>query len=221
MIRARIAASVLGVMTCELMASVFYHAPFQASGGRSISRGLIDMVQVAACWSRRQRPYYEFQLDQSASGLDRMKVMPRNPWEPAIDVDRDAALPPFLQISRSLAADIQRGRLRPGDRLPRSRRLAESLEVHRNTVLAALAELTADGWIETAPGRGTFVTRAIVNPSGGPFSRRLGLRTHVPTHVPFALPDAPAPYRQPILPPGTFNLTNPAPAVRPVPPLPT
>src|SRR5712691_7623068 len=110
-------------------------------------------------------------------GLDRMKAMPRSPWEPVIDVDRAAALPPFLQIARSLAADIQRGRLRPGDRLPGSRRLAASLHVHRNTVLAALAELMAEGWLETAPGRGTFVTPAIVNASARPFSRRLGLRT--------------------------------------------
>jgi GntR family transcriptional regulator/MocR family aminotransferase len=146
-----------------------------------------------------------------------MKAMPRSAWEPAIDVDRDAALPPFLQIARSLAADIQRGRLRPGDRLPGSRRLAESLQVHRNTVLAALAELTAEGWIETAPGRGTFVARAIVNPSGRPFSRRLGLRTHVPAQMPFALPEAPAAYRAPSLPPGTLNLSNGAPDIRLVP----
>src|SRR5260370_3855055 len=140
--------------------------------------------------------------------------MPRSHWEPVIDVDRGAALPPFLQIARALAADIQRGRLRPGDRLPGSRRLAESLHVHRNTVLAALAELTAEGWIETAPGRGTFVTRAIVNPRGRPFSRRLGLRTHVPTDVPFARPAVPTAYRPPSLPPGTLNFSNGAPDVR-------
>src|SRR5882724_7086953 len=128
--------------------------------------------------------------------------MPRSLWEPVIEVDRDAALPPFLQIARSLAADIQRGRLRPGDRLPGSRRLAESLQVHRNTVLAAVAELAAEGWIETAPGRGTFVTHAIVNPSGKPFSRRLDLRTHMPANVLFALPEPPAAYRPPNLPPG-------------------
>src|SRR5882762_5127538 len=109
--------------------------------------------------------------------------MPRTPWEPVIDVDRDAALPPFLQIARSLATDIQRGRLRPGDRLPGSRRLATTLHVHRNTVLAALAELMAEGWLETAPGRGTFVARAIVNPRGRPFSERLGLRTRAPAQV--------------------------------------
>src|SRR5574341_765294 len=86
----------------------------------------------------------------------------RRSWELVIDLDRDAAIPPFLQIARSLAADIQRGRLRPGDRLPGSRRLAAGLHVHRNTVLAALAELTAEGWLETAPGKGTFVTRTIL-----------------------------------------------------------
>src|SRR5215510_12962297 len=102
-----------------------------------------------------------------------MKAMPRSTWAPAIEVDRDASLPPFLQIARSLAEDIQRGRLRPGDRLPGSRRLAKSLEVHRNTILAALAELTAEGWIESVPARGTYVARALVNPSGRPFSRRL------------------------------------------------
>src|SRR5580704_3995433 len=117
--------------------------------------------------------------------------MARSPWEPVIDVDRDAALPPFLQIARSLSADIQRGRLRPGDRLPGSRRLASSLRVHRNTVLAALAELIAEGWIETAPGRGTFVARAIVNPRGRPFSTRLGLRSQMPARAPFPLPEPP------------------------------
>src|SRR5215831_1439537 len=143
--------------------------------------------------------------------------MPRSRWEPMIEVDRDAALPPFLQIARSLAADIQRGRLRPGDRLPGSRRLADSLEVHRNTVLAALAELTAEGWIETAPGRGTFVTRTIVNPRGRPFSHRVGLREHVPAHIPLALPEVPPAYRPPNLPRGTLNLSNGAPDIRLVP----
>lgn len=141
----------------------------------------------------------------------------RRTWELVIDLDRDAALPPFLQIARSLAADIRRGRLRPGDRLPGSRRLAASLHVHRNTVLAALAELMAEGWIETTQGRGTFVTRAIPDHRGRPFSRRLGIRAHVPTRVAFALPEPPVAYRPPLLPRGTLNLSNGAPDVRLVP----
>jgi GntR family transcriptional regulator/MocR family aminotransferase len=138
-------------------------------------------------------------------------------WNLVLDVDRGAALPPFLQIARALAADIQRGRLRPGDRLPGSRRLADDLDVHRNTVLAALAELIAEGWIETTPGRGTFVTRALPPGRARPSSRRLAIRPHVPARVPFALPDAPPPYRQPLLPRGTLNLSSGAPDVRLVP----
>src|SRR5262245_66448844 len=120
--------------------------------------------------------------------------MPRQ-WELILDVDRGAAVPPFLQIARALAADIRRGRLRPGDRLPGSRRLAATLGVHRNTILAALAELTAEGWIEAIHGRGTFVTHAIPENRGRPFSRTLGIRQRVPARVPFPLPDPPAAYR--------------------------
>jgi GntR family transcriptional regulator/MocR family aminotransferase len=143
--------------------------------------------------------------------------MPRSPWELVVDIEREATLPPFLQIARALSADIQRGRLRPGDRLPGSRRLAASLRVHRNTVLAALSELIAEGWLETTPGRGTFVARGIVYPRGRPFAGRSGVRTHVPVDLPFALPDAPAAYRPPNLPRGTLNLSSGAPDVRLVP----
>jgi GntR family transcriptional regulator / MocR family aminotransferase len=138
-------------------------------------------------------------------------------WDLAVDIDRHAALPPFLQIARSLAADIQRGRLRPGTRLPGSRRLAATLQVHRNTVLAALAELMAEGWIETAPARGTFVARAIPQDRGRRFSRRLGVRPRMPPRVAFALPAPPAGYRPPTLPRGTLNLSSGAPDVRLVP----
>src|SRR5262245_15912030 len=98
----------------------------------------------------------------------------RRSWELVVDVDRSATLPPFLQIARALAADIRRGRLRAGESLPGSRRLAASLHVHRNTVLAALAELTAEGWIESKAGRGTFVTRSLPDDRGRPFSKKLG-----------------------------------------------
>ena len=141
----------------------------------------------------------------------------RRAWVFVIDPSRDAGLPPFLQIARALAADIQRGRLRPGDRLPGSRRLAADLRVHRNTVLAALSELIAEGWIETTRGVGTFVTRALPHDRGRPFSRRLGLRTAVPARAAFDLPAPPAAYRPPALPRGALNLSNGAPDVRLVP----
>jgi GntR family transcriptional regulator/MocR family aminotransferase len=54
--------------------------------------------------------------------------------------------PVFQQIAQAIRADIRRGRLRPGDPLPGSRSLAQTLTVHRNTVLAAYRELEAEGW---------------------------------------------------------------------------
>jgi GntR family transcriptional regulator/MocR family aminotransferase len=138
-------------------------------------------------------------------------------WDMVIDLDRDATQPLVLQIARAVAADIQRGRLRPGDRLPGSRKLAGALDVHRNTVLAALAELIAEGWIETIPAQGTFISRTIPDDRGRPFSRRLSTRMRVPERVPFVLPRVPDAYRPPVLPPGTLNLSNGAPDIRLVP----
>jgi GntR family transcriptional regulator / MocR family aminotransferase len=138
-------------------------------------------------------------------------------WELVLDLDRGGALPPSLQIARLLVSDIQRGRLKPGDRLPGSRRLAASLRVHRNTVLAALSELIAEGWVETTPGRGTFITHDIPTKRGRPFSRRLGVRARMPARVAFTLADPPAAYRPPALPRGALNLSNGAPDVRLVP----
>src|SRR5262249_41429997 len=130
---------------------------------------------------------------------------------------REATLPAFLQIARSLAAEIQRGRLRPGDRLPGSRRLAASFRVHRNTVTAALSELMAEGWIETVRARGTFVTRTIVNPARRSSLRRPNLHTDTGSSVRLALPALPATFRPPNIPRGTLNLSNGAPDVRLVP----
>ncbi len=69
--------------------------------------------------------------------------------------------PMFQRIARAVVDDIRRGRLVASQRLPGSRALASELGVHRNTVLAALAELEAQGWIVTQPARGTFVAASL------------------------------------------------------------
>src|SRR4051794_38676490 len=69
----------------------------------------------------------------------------------------NSSLPLHVQIASAVADDIARGRLKAGTRLPGSRTLAEMLGVHRNTVNAALSELTAQGWVEPQPARGYFV----------------------------------------------------------------
>lgn len=70
-------------------------------------------------------------------------------------------LPAFLRIARAIAGDARSGRLAPGARLPGSRELATTLGVHRNTVLSAYRELLAEGFLQTARGKGTFVARSL------------------------------------------------------------
>ncbi|HVV10268.1 PLP-dependent aminotransferase family protein [Amycolatopsis sp.] len=63
------------------------------------------------------------------------------------------------EIQRQIRAAILDGRLREGDALPPSRELAQRLAVSRNTVTAAYELLTAEGFVETKAGAGTFVRR--------------------------------------------------------------
>ncbi len=79
----------------------------------------------------------------------------------AISLDPGAKESLQLQITRTLGLAIRNGRIQPGMALPGSRQIAEELGVHRNTVLAALRELEAEGWVETRPGSGTFVTTTL------------------------------------------------------------
>jgi GntR family transcriptional regulator/MocR family aminotransferase len=89
--------------------------------------------------------------------------------------------------------------------------------LHRNTILAAYAELIAEGWLETTRGRGTFVARTIPEIEGRPFATRLDAGTGTLTRTAFSLPDAPAIYRPPVLPRGTLDLSSGSPDIRLVP----
>jgi len=71
----------------------------------------------------------------------------------------EAAAPPlYYRVYRMIADDIASGRLRAGDRLPAERELCQQLSVSRTTVRRAFAALVEDGLIESAAGRGAFVT---------------------------------------------------------------
>lgn len=99
--------------------------------------------------------------------------------------------PLFQQIATGVSGAIRSGRLGPGDRLPGSRTLADSLDVHRNTVIAAFDELRSQGWIAGERGRGTFVSSAlpVLTPR-----RFAGERNAVPARLGFSLaPDRPSP----------------------------
>ncbi len=144
-----------------------------------------------------------------------MSTRPVRPWQLAVTLDPDADQPVFVQIAQAVAADIRRGRLRPGDPLPGSRALAEALGVHRNTVLAAFRELTAEGWIASEQARGTFVSHTLPEPT----PRRTGgaLRTGVPPRTAFDLAAGPEPHVPLTRKPGTLALPGGVPDVRLVP----
>jgi GntR family transcriptional regulator len=66
--------------------------------------------------------------------------------------------PVYLQIVDQVRSAAAAGAIRAGESLPSIRPLAEELRVNRNTVAKAYAELERQGVIETAAGRGCFVT---------------------------------------------------------------
>lgn len=72
-------------------------------------------------------------------------------------IDAGLAEPPFEQLKRQAADQIRRGRLRPGDRLPTVRRLADDLGLAPNTVARAYRELEAEGLVVGRGRAGTFV----------------------------------------------------------------
>lgn len=82
---------------------------------------------------------------------------PVRAWPLPLPLDRGDPSPLSVQIARGLVERIRGGALAAGAPLPSSRALARILGVHRNTVLAAYGELTAEGWIRAARARGTAV----------------------------------------------------------------
>src|SRR6185369_14505644 len=66
------------------------------------------------------------------------------------------------EIYRQLRSAISDGRLRPGDCLPASRDLAESLKVSRTTVTVAYDRLAGEGFIVSRIGAGTYVNNHVV-----------------------------------------------------------
>lgn len=63
----------------------------------------------------------------------------------------------YERIADRIAGEIRMGLLKPGERLPSERDLAQRLAVGRSSVREAIAALQVHGVIETRPGSGSFV----------------------------------------------------------------
>ena len=116
---------------------------------------------------------------------------PDRHWTLSLVAEEKGHAPLFQRICRAIIADIRRGRLRRGDRLPGTRALAETLHVNRNTVLASYAELSAEGWIESSRASGTFVSRSLPDVAPRDFAGRAARRQEVPGRAGFDVGPAP------------------------------
>lgn len=78
--------------------------------------------------------------------------------------------PLYDQIATEIKAKILSGELKPGEPLPSIRQLASELLISVITTKRAYQELETSGFIETRPGKGTFVSN---NNHTCPTDRRL------------------------------------------------
>lgn len=64
----------------------------------------------------------------------------------------------YLDIVRDIRDMIRQEKIKPGDRIPSERELAETMQVGRSTLREALRSLELLGLIETRRGEGTFLS---------------------------------------------------------------
>jgi GntR family transcriptional regulator len=77
------------------------------------------------------------------------------------------------QIADAVRRKIVVGELPEGAQLPSVRALAEQLTINANTVAKAYADLAAEGWLDSRPGLGVFVSAPRQRLSDAERERRL------------------------------------------------
>lgn len=73
------------------------------------------------------------------------------------DIDPNSQEKLYMQIYHYIRSEIESGNLKPGDRLPSTRKLATHLGVSRNTVDTAYDQLLDEGYITSEVKRGFFI----------------------------------------------------------------
>ncbi|MBV8283064.1 MAG: PLP-dependent aminotransferase family protein [Candidatus Eremiobacteraeota bacterium] len=91
-------------------------------------------------------------------------------------VNRKLDVPLHRQLAASIRDAILAGRLRAGERLLSSRELQQHLGLSRNTVVEALEQLHAEGFLQTVRGVGTFVSESFQR-SAAPGKTRVRVAT--------------------------------------------
>jgi len=139
--------------------------------------------------------------------------MYRYPWKSIIQIDKQARRPVYLQIANAITTEISQGRLAPRQKLPGTRAMAQLLGVNRKTMQLAYEELDAQGWIESIPSKGTFVSGLLPTP------QYQNLAAPSPNHKELDFPPFEIPYN-PVLeayrpvPPNVVTIDDGSPDVR-------
>ncbi|SDM44062.1 transcriptional regulator, GntR family [Methylobacterium phyllostachyos] len=97
--------------------------------------------------------------------------MARGPLPLPVSLDPAASLPLHVQLREGLRAAILERRLPRGARLPASRELAADLGCARGTVVLALEQLTAEGYLTARPGAATRVAASLPDDAVPSFSQ--------------------------------------------------
>lgn len=84
----------------------------------------------------------------------RQTQMDTEQWSP--DLSRTDC-PQYVAIAEAIGSDIASGRLRPGDRLPPQRRIAEAIGLDVSSISRGYAEAARRGYVKAHVGKGTFV----------------------------------------------------------------
>jgi len=83
--------------------------------------------------------------------------------EDAFFINKDAGEGLQMQLRQAIAGAVLAGRIRVGDRLPSSRKLADHLKISRITVTLAYQELVADGYLASRDRSGYFIADTAPN----------------------------------------------------------
>lgn len=75
-------------------------------------------------------------------------------WLPEV---RETGQPRYIELAIAIGKDIATGRLKPGERLPPQRKVAQAMGVDVSLISRAYAEASRRGFVESHVGRGTFV----------------------------------------------------------------
>ncbi|UAY56003.1 MocR-like pyridoxine biosynthesis transcription factor PdxR [Arachidicoccus terrestris] len=94
--------------------------------------------------------------------------------------------PLYLQLESEIIQLICNGQLKPGQMLPSSRELAQSLQLNRKTVVATYEELNLQGWVESRPRSGIYVSSKLPDTSAN-IKKTKNKNTARPLHPGFPL----------------------------------